>query len=173
MLYPDRHARHLPEHLVLSGEVVGTHRVVQDVILPSVVGVGAGGHHDHRQPFGGGAGHTVQRGVGADVEGGQDRRRAIDPGVSLGGIGRVELVATTDLLDVLVLQELIKQDEVVVPGDHEVVLQPDLLEPGREVLPHGEVSHDLRSFCFELFGLGDDHGASIGTTLISFLLTNS
>ena len=107
-----------------------------------VVGVVPGRHEDHRQPFGVSPGHAVERGERSDVHGGNDRAAAVDPGIGFRGVGRVELVTAADLLHVLVRQQLVEQDQVVVPGHHEVVLDTDLLKPRREIVTDGEFRHD-------------------------------
>ena len=97
-----RLTRHLPTYLVLVGEVVRAHRVVHDVIGDGVIGVGTRRHEDHRKAFGVGARHPVERGVRAHVVGGEHGAGPVDPGVALGGVGGIELVAAADLLEVLV-----------------------------------------------------------------------
>lgn len=115
---------------------------MQEVVSAGVVGVVTGRHEDHRQPFGVSPGHAVERGERSDVHGGNDRAAAVDPGIGFGGVGRVELVTAADLLHVLVRQRLVEQDQVVVPGHHEAVLDTDLLEPRREIVADGEFRHD-------------------------------
>ena len=116
--------------------------VMQDVVGAGVVGVVAGRHEDHRQPFGVRAGDAVERGERSDVHGGDDRAAAVDPSIGLGGIRGVELVAAADLLHVLVREQLVQQDQVVVAWDHEVVLDADLLKPLGEIVTDGEFRHD-------------------------------
>jgi hypothetical protein len=146
---PDRCAGHVLEYLVLVGEVVRAQAVMQEMIGAGVVGVVAGRHEDHRQPFGVSPGHAVERGERSDVHGGKDRAAAVDPGIGFGGVGRVELVTAADLLHVLVRKQLVEQDQVVVPGHHEVVLDTDLLEPRREIVTYGEFRHDAAFFLLE------------------------
>jgi hypothetical protein len=111
----DGSAGHLPEHFVLVREVVGADGVVDDVIGAGVVGVVAGRDEDQGQPFCVSPGHAVKCGECPYVEGGDERAAAVDPGIGFGGIRCVELVTATDLLNVLVRQQLIEQDQAVVP----------------------------------------------------------
>ena len=59
---------------------------------------------DDRQVFGVGAGHGVQGAEPADAVGDDERPDAVGPGVPLGGITRVQLVAAADELKARVLQ---------------------------------------------------------------------
>jgi len=88
----DRGAGHVLEHLVLVGEVVRAQAVMQEMAGASAVGVVPGRHEDHRKPFGVSPGHAIQRGERSDVDRGNDRAAAIDPGKGFRGVGSVELV---------------------------------------------------------------------------------
>jgi hypothetical protein len=112
---------------------------MEEMVGARVVGVVPGGHEDHREALGVGAGHAVERGEGPHVERGDHGPDPLDPRITLGGVSGVELVAAADLLHVLVPQQLIEQDEVVVARHHEIVLQADVLEARREVVSDGVV----------------------------------
>ena len=89
---------------------------------------------DDGQVLGVGAGHGVQGAEPADAVGHDEGRDPVGPRVPLGGVAGVQLVAAADHLEAGVLQELVEQDEVEVAGDGEVVADPGLLQPGRQVV---------------------------------------
>jgi hypothetical protein len=103
---------------------------------PSRLGGGRGhpGDLHDRHVFGEAAGHAVDRTEFADAEGGDDGADSPpDAGVSVSGVGGIQLVGRADPLDALDGQHLVEQAQVEVAGQPEEVRGTQLRESGREV----------------------------------------
>src|SRR5208337_94252 len=75
----------------------------------------------------------------------------------------IQFVRAVDLLHLLVRKELIKQSEIVVARHREMMFQPDLGKPGREIASHRVGFGRARRFCFLcdwLEGIGFYHSIS-------------
>ena len=105
---------------------MGRERVVDQMVRRAIIGVGCAGHQDDRQVFGVGAGDGVDRGQSTDAEGHDRGGRTAGAGVAFSTVAAVQLVAAIDLLQVLVGQQLVKQNEVEIAGDRKMVLEPNL-----------------------------------------------
>lgn len=131
-------------HLKLVVVVELAEGVVQQVELAGVVRVWGTGDEDQGQVLGVGTAGTVEGGDGADRVGDDAGRDAVGTGVALGGHAAVELIGTTDLLEVRVGLELVEEDEVVVARHDKVVSDADLGQPLGEVVTDGELSRCAR-----------------------------
>lgn len=131
-------------HLKLVVVVELAKGVVQQVELAGIVCVWGTGDEDQGQVLGVGTAGAVEGGDGTDRVGNNACRDAVGTGVALGGHAAVELIGTSDLLEVRVGLELVEEDEVVVARHDEVVSDADLGQPLGEVVTDGELSRCAR-----------------------------
>ena len=138
MLDGEGPGRHLGVDLPL---VVVTHlaqRVVDQAVLRPGVAVDPADDDEHGQVLGVGAGHGVHDAEAADAVGHDEGRDPVGARIAVGRVARVQLVAAPDHLEAGVGQELVEQHQVEVAGDDEVVPDPGLLQPGRQVAADGD-----------------------------------
>src|SRR5258708_7970526 len=140
---------HVSKHIILIREIVRANRVMEEMIGTRIIGIVSRRDENHWQAFGISTHHSVERRKGSNIEGSNDRPNSIGPCIPFSSICRIEFIATTDLLNILVPQKLIKQNEVIVTWDHEVVFQADLLEPRREIISNRVGCHcgSVRRWC--------------------------
>jgi hypothetical protein len=70
-----------------------------------------------------------------------DRRQPLDAGVTIGRIGRVDLVARSDEVHLLVVADRVVDRKGVVAGDAENVSHAELLQTGQDILNDGLLCH--------------------------------
>ena len=84
---------------------------MQQMFGRAVVGVRRPGHQNHGEVFGISAADSIDCGKPADVESHDRRRGTARPSIALRGVATIQLVATINLFQFLVLQKLIKQNQ--------------------------------------------------------------
>ncbi len=132
--------RHLGEHPA-EVPVLAVHQgVVHGPAGRGDLGGGHPGDGDDRHPFGVCAGHAVDGRQFADAEGGDEGGGAAQPGVAVGGVGGVQLVAGTDPGEAGEGGHLIEEAEVVVAGDAEEVFDVQLAQPAEQIVGDGDPS---------------------------------
>jgi hypothetical protein len=95
---------------------------MQQMFGRAVVGVRRPGHQNHGEVFGISAADSIDCGKPADAESHDRRRGTARPSIALRGVATIQLVAT-NLFQFLVLQKLIKQNQIKVTRNREVMLQ--------------------------------------------------
>ena len=102
-----------------------------------VVGVGPSDDADQRQVLAVRAGDGVEHAKAANGERHDARADATRPGVAVGGVPGVQLVAAADVGEARLGDEVVEEGEVEVTGDGEDVGHAHLDEPPGEVAAEG------------------------------------
>ena len=98
----------------------------------------------HREMLGVGTRNTAHRGEFAHPEGGAQRGDAAHPGITIRGVGGIELVTAGDPIQRWVLDDRVVDRKRVIPRDSEDVIDANLLEPPQDILNDG-FSHEVTS----------------------------
>ena len=117
----------------LLGEIGQADGVMQDPIGSVIVGVGAADDADDRQVLAVGPGDGVEHAEAAHGEGDGAGADTLCPGVAVGGVPGVELVAAADEVEAGLVDEVVEEGEVEVPWDGEDVRRAYLDQPPRQV----------------------------------------
>ena len=124
-------------HLIKEIELAVAEGVVDEGAVSLQRPARLGGQVEDRHMFGVGAADAAQRIEFAGARGRVDRRQPLDPGVTVGRIGRVDLVARADVLHVLVGANRVVDRKGVVAGNAEHVGHPELAQTGQHILNGG------------------------------------
>src|SRR5262249_25275593 len=116
---------------------------------------------DNRDVLAVGAGDTVDRTQGANAVRHKQRAQAVQPGIAVRRIGRVELTACADPLQRPGVLELLQKREVVVAGNAEQVPDAGLLEAAKQEVADLHSSSGTAGHCAYLHRRGSprDPGA--------------
>jgi hypothetical protein len=117
-------------------EFAGSQRVVNQ----GAARLGRNGRHTDqvkdREVLGIGARDAVQRAQFTDAVGRADCADAADSGVTVGGIGCIQLIAAPNPVDVRIVDDGIVHGKGVVPGDPEDIVNPNGFQASKDVLDH-------------------------------------
>src|SRR5260370_35733540 len=114
MKNPSGCAVHSADHFILIREIVRANGVMEEVICARIIGVVSRRDENHWQAFGIGTSNSVECRKGSNVKCHDDRSDPIHPGIAFSSIRCIELIATADLLHMLVRYELTEQTDVQV-----------------------------------------------------------
>src|SRR5271165_7150187 len=103
------------------------------MISTEIVCVGAAGDEYHRKALGIGQGESVERRESPHGVSDYTGRSTVRARITFSSKSTIEFVATVDLLHVLVQKQLIQKNKIVIPCYCKVMLEPDLLKPGRQI----------------------------------------
>lgn len=123
-----------PEFLA---EIRQSNGVMQDPVGAEVVRVGSTDDADHRKVLTVRAGDCVDHTQAAHCERHHASADAPAPCVAVGGVAGIEFVATSDVGEFGLRNEVVEEGEVKVTGDGENVCDPNLDEAAREVAAEG------------------------------------
>jgi hypothetical protein len=124
--YGDSRAGELFRNFKLVRPAVRRKRVVDQMLRRTIVRVGGARYQDDRQVFGIGSANRVDRRESADTECNDGSGRAACTRITLRAVAAIQLVTAIDLLQILIPQELVKQDQIEVTCYRKVMLQPYL-----------------------------------------------
>jgi hypothetical protein len=102
---------------------MGREGMVDEVIRGAIVGVGRTGDQDYGQILSVCSADSVHGGKPTDAERHNRGSGSAHAGIALRGITAIQFIAAIDLLQVLVLQQLIKQHQIKLTRNCEVMFQ--------------------------------------------------
>lgn len=123
-----------PEFLA---EIRQPNGVMQDPVRAEVVSVGSTHDANHRKVLTVRAGNCVDHTQPAHSERHHARADAAAPCVTISGVPGIEFVATSDVGEFGLRDEVVEEGEVKVTGDGENVCDANLHEAAREVAAEG------------------------------------
>lgn len=114
--------------------------MVENSVSAVVVGVGASDDTNDGQVLAVSPGNGVENAEPPDGEGDDTCTDSTSPGVAIGGIPGVELVAAADVVQTRLFDEAVEKGEVEVAGNSEDVLDADLNQTVGDVAAEGGAS---------------------------------
>ncbi|KAK4748682.1 hypothetical protein SAY87_015268 [Trapa incisa] len=103
-----------------------TDGVVEDPVRPIIVGVGPAHDANHGEILTVSTGNVVEHAQAADSEGDRAGAHTLGPGISVGGVPCVQIVAAAYQVQPRLGQEVVVEREIEVPGNGEDVMEADL-----------------------------------------------
>lgn len=106
---------------------------MEDPVGPVVVRVGAANNAYQREVLAVGTGNGIEDTETSDGESDGAGTDAAGPSVTIGSVSGIELVAAADEVEPGLVNEMVEEREVEVPGDGEDVTHPYLHQTASEV----------------------------------------
>src|SRR5208283_2837252 len=103
------------------------------MISTEIVCVWAAGDEYYRKALSVCRGESVERRESPHGVSDYTGRSTVRARITFSSKSTIEFVATVDLLHVLVQKQLIQKNKIVIPCYCKVMLEPDLLKPGRQI----------------------------------------
>jgi hypothetical protein len=110
-------------------------------MLTHVVGIGGSADEYDRKILGIRTAYPIECGEGTDTVGNNANTNPMATGVTFGGKGAVELICAPNLSQRWMRFKFIKEDEVLVSWNNEMMTDIKLGNPLCEVITHGERRH--------------------------------
>jgi hypothetical protein len=112
-----------------------------EYMLTHVVGIGGSADEYDRKILGIRTAYPIECGEGTDTVGNNANTNPMATGVTFGGKGAVELICAPNLSQRWMRFKFIKEDEVLVSWNNEMMTDIKLGNPLCEVITHGERRH--------------------------------
>lgn len=102
---------------------------MEDPVGPVIVGIGTADYTNDRQILTESAGDSIDDAQSTNRERHDAGANSARPGIAIGGVPGVELVATADQVELRLSDQVVQESQVKVAGDGEDVLGADLDKP--------------------------------------------